>query len=132
MKALLLTVVLFAGSAFAAIGPDPATRVYGIHLHFDETEAVDELTLITDIYGGLSGRMHVPGDFDGDITNITEAQDAIAFDLLVPKNAGRPVDMIFHYDLKFFDAADAQAIGFVTIKDHTDFVASLVAFLRTK
>lgn len=129
MKSLLFA-LMFLTCAIHAEAPAPITKLYGVHLFFNETEFVDELTLTTGPDGQLSGHMYVPNDFEGDITNAVQTEKSIAFDVLVPKNASRPLDVIFHYDLSFFDDSMTQAVGFVTIKDSPNFVASLVAFLR--
>lgn len=106
------------------------TRTYGIHLHFNETEFVDVMTLEQADGGGLTGHMYVPNDFDGKLDHLTQDKNHLSFDLLVPKNASRPKDLVFHYDVQFFNSAQEQLTGYVTIRGGPGFVASLVGFVR--
>lgn len=130
LKILMSLLVLTSASLVQAQIPVPAPKVYGIHLFFNETEFIDVLTITQDSNGQLSGHMLVPNDFEGAVTGLQVTGQQIQFDLLVPKNASRPVDLIFHYEARFFDAAQKELIGFVTIKDQNEFVASFTGFLR--
>lgn len=107
------------------------TGVYGLHLFFSEKEYVDVLTLGYDQAGQkMTGHMHVPNDFDGELENIKVDGEKISFELFVPKNNSRPEDLIFHYEGRFFDKSYRQLIGYVTLKGSNNFVASYTAFLR--
>lgn len=103
---------------------------YGLHLFFNEKEFVDVMTIDTNEQGELTGEMFVPDDFDGKLLNIKHDGLKLTFDLFVPKNRARPVDLIFHYKLQFHAQDAKEFIGFVTLKDETDFVASFVGFKR--
>jgi|GEM_PF-6086571 len=122
----LLALSLSPSNVYAAEEP----RVYGLHLFFSEQDNVDVLTINTDANGKLIGDMHVPNDFDARVLNLEEKDGALSFDLPVPKNSGRPVDLIFHYEGRYFSSAKEQLTGFVTLKGEMGFVASFVAFLR--
>lgn len=124
MKLLVLLVLALPCSAFAA------SKTYGLHLFFDEREFVDVLSLKNEAGGPLSGHMSVPNDFEGDLLNLKLEGNELGFDLFVPKNSSRPQDLVFHYQGRYFDQAQRQIIGYVTLKDQPDFVASFVAFLR--
>jgi hypothetical protein len=130
MKKINLTLAMFvvfmSAKAFAA---DLVTS-YGIHLFFNETEYVDVLTITQNANGSITGLMEVPNDFTGEVNNLVIGEKTISFDLFVPKNPARPEDLIFHYEGQFFDASQNQVIGFVTLKDQTDFVASFTGFAR--
>lgn len=130
MKSILVSFGFIMCAAFAIHATTAETKLYGVHLFFNETEFVDTLTLTTDVDGTLSGHMYVPDDFEGDIINVVRTNNEITFDLLVPKNRARTEDMTFHYVMTFFNEELKQATGFVTLKDRPEFVASLVAFLR--
>lgn len=103
---------------------------YGIHLFFNETEFVDVMTLTEEDTGALTGEMIVPNDFTGPLLNIKVDGQKLYFEVLVPKNAARPVDLLFVYEAQYFDASQKQMIGFVRIKERPEFVASFVAFKR--
>lgn len=126
IAAAILTFVSF--SAFSETTKIIGT--YGIHLYFNETEFIDTVTFSVDESGSLKGLMHVPNDFDGEVTDIVEKEKSLDFDLFVPKNSSRPEDLIFHYQGTFFSNDKNQLIGYVTIKGESDFVASFVAFKR--
>jgi hypothetical protein len=128
IKALFIISCIAIGSVANA---GALEGVYGIHLYFDEKEFVDEMTISQSATGELSGRMHVPNDFDGDLENIKVNENEISFDLLVPRNAARPKDLVFHYEGRFFDSSHRQLVGFVTLKGEADFVASFTGFKRT-
>lgn len=131
MRALTFALLLvgLAGPALAVA--DVPKAVYGIHLYFNEKEFVDELIISRSETGELMGRMHVPNDFDGDLENIRIDKNEISFDLLVPRNAARPKDLVFHYEGRFFDSSHNQLIGFVTLKGEADFIASFTGFKRS-
>ena len=104
---------------------------YGIHLFFDEKEFIDEVKIIYNIsLSSVTGTMVVPNDFEGPLLDLQVTEETIRFDLLVPKNAARPKDLVFHYEGRFFDRSKKQMIGFVTIKGENDFVASFTGFQR--
>ncbi|MCX6124134.1 MAG: hypothetical protein NTV34_05210 [Proteobacteria bacterium] len=130
---LLLAVTggLAAGSKVLAADGCPPMHVpdlqYNVHLFFDDKEFVDVLCLHRlSIRGG--GTMHVPNDFSGPILNLVITPASIAFDLLVPKNASRPEDQMFHYQGEYFDELHKQVKGFVTDASSGAFIASFVAF----
>ncbi len=125
---VLFIIPFIAVASFASANTHE--EIYGIHLYFDEKEFVDEMTISHSETGELSGRMHVPNDFDGDLENLKIKNNEIAFDLLVPRNAARPKDLVFQYRGQFFDQSRNQLIGFVTTKSEKDFVASFIAFRR--
>ena len=106
------------------------TGTYGLHLYFNEKEFVDVVTLQRDARGALTGHMSVPDDFEADLLDLEESDGLLTFDLPVPKNASRPVDLMFHYEARLFDASGKQSAGFVTLKGEKDFVASFVMFRR--
>lgn len=120
--------LLSINTTFAEITAPVTT--YGIHLFFNEQEFVDVLVINKDANGVLTGDMHVPNDFDGKVSNLVVKDQKIIFDLFVPKNSSRPVDLIFHYEGKFFDKSLNQMIGFVSIKEQPEFVASFIGFVR--
>lgn len=124
----ILFLLLTVNVAFAEITAPVTT--YGIHLYFNEQEFVDILVINKDADGVLTGDMHVPNDFDGKVSNLVVTDEKIIFDLLVPKNASRPTDLMFHYEGKFFDKSLNQMIGFVSIEGEPGFVASFVGFIR--
>ncbi len=129
MKSLIaLALIACTFSSHAAQAETP--RTYGLHLFFNEQDNVDVLTLRANERGELSGDMHVPNDFDAALLNVSEKNGVLTFDLPVPKNSSRPVDLLFHYEGRYFDATKKQLTGFVTLKGEEDFVASFVAFLR--
>lgn len=137
LKTLTLTLLTlaYAGAASAAdiTGPSAQADItgqYGLHLFFDEKDNVDVLTLRRNESGALEGRMHVPNDFEADVLNVEEKDGLLTFDLPVPKNAHRPVDLLFHYEARIFDDSKRQLAGFVTLKGEKDFVASFVMFRR--
>jgi hypothetical protein len=103
---------------------------YGLHLFFDERDNIDVVTFHRDDQGVLNGKMHVPNDFDAELTNVAEKDGLLTFDLPVPKNSHRPVDLLFHYEARIFDESKKQLAGFVTLKGEKDFVASFVMFRR--
>ncbi len=131
---LALSLLLTTHSANAvnvdtSLNPTVVKKTYGLHLFFNEQEFVDVLT-IEEGMCVLQGHMSVPNDFEGDIENIVKVGNKLEFDLLVPKNAARPNDMIFHYSGTFFDSDEKQLIGYVTLKDDSKFIASFTAFQR--
>ncbi len=131
MKSLILCLMMFVATANMALASEVKfTKTYGIHLYFNEQEFVDVLTLTRNSDGSLTGEMHVPNDFDGKITNVLMFGGGISFDLFVPKNAGRPQDLMFHYSGRFFDGSEEQLIGFVKADNDKEFVASFVGFIR--
>jgi len=126
LASLLLSALIFSGTfALARDGGE-----YGIHLFFDEREFVDVMTVSKNPEGILEGRMFVPQDFEGPLLDLKIDDLKIEFDLLVPKNASRPTDLIFHYVGQFFDQKKEQITGFVTIRGSPEFTASFVAFKR--
>lgn len=131
MKTIILAMalVLQVGNAHAA-AQNSETLTYGIHLFFDEKGFVDVLTLKSNSDGTVEGTMHVPNDFDGKVENLVLGTNSVSFDLFVPKNLGRPNDLVFHYDGRFFDSSRKQIIGFVELKGDTQFLASFTGFLR--
>ena len=127
---ILLATIFFSQLSYAQqINFEPQGE-YGIHLFFNETEFIDVLTFSKNDKGELVGLMHVPNDFDGEITDFKINGLSISFNLFVPKNTARPDDLIFHYTGEFFDASQKQLKGFVTIEGKSDFVASYVGFKR--
>lgn len=131
MKALsLLFSLILLTSTLSSADTSPKTETYGIHLFFNEQEFVDVMSLTYDKTSAVKGFMHVPNDFDGPLENIMITGQEITFDLFVPKNSARPEDLTFHYKGQFFDASKKQIIGYVTLKDQADFVASFTGFLR--
>lgn len=124
----LFAICVLSLASLSASAAEP--RVYGLHLFFDEKDNVDVLTLSTDAQGRLTGDMHVPNDFDTQVLNLEEKEGTLSFDLPVPKNSSRPVDLMFHYEGRYFAGAKEQLAGFVTLKGEQGFVASFVAFLR--
>lgn len=131
MKKILLTLaVLVASHSAAAAHADTKTETYGIHLFFNETEFVDVLTISTDANGTMTGHMFVPNDFEGAIENIHGSELSISFDLFVPKNLARPTDLVFHYKGQFFDKSRRHIIGYVTLKNEDQFLASFTGFIR--
>lgn len=127
----LFTALLSVGATHADTGGTASAHAeYGIHLYFNEKEFIDVLTLEQTPEGELRGRMHVPDDFDGELQNIQLDSAHLSFDLLVPKNASRPTDLLFHYQGTFFDSSHRQLVGYVTIRGAPEFVASFVGFLR--
>jgi hypothetical protein len=129
MKMLFIAIVMLFAGIQAHAAHTVKTDTYGIHLFFNEKEFVDVLALTNEM-GLIHGTMHVPDDFDGPVLNYQTDGLKMSFDLLVPKNAARPEDMIFHYEARFFDAEKKQLTGFVTIKDSPGFVASFTGFQR--
>lgn len=134
MKKLIFLIGLISQLSSAHAVSSPAatlqTKVYGIHLYFDEKEFVDELTLRFKTDGSVEGSMHVPNDFDGESENLIVTDKEISFDVLVPKNSSRPQNLVFHYVGTFFAADQRQIVGFVTLKGQNSFVASFTGFLR--
>ncbi len=118
----LIALPVFAGNV--------ETKTYGLHLFFDEKEFIDVLTITRTQDGKLSGHMYVPNDFAGEVSNLRIVDGNISFELFVPKNSARPQDLIFTYKGRFFDQAEKQMTGFVTLENQADFVASFVAFSR--
>lgn len=146
MKTLLFMALFTSLSSMAAgtappipiPAPKPTSlQVYRLHLFFDDKEFVDELEVVRDQTGRvLSGRMLVPRDFIRPIQHITDLPNAagLMFDVPVPKNASRPKDLVFTYNVTYFDRSQKQMTGFVQMRSlnpysHT-FVASFVAFLQ--
>lgn len=129
MKNLIMFLILGLNGFTSAQAADTPDLTYGIHLFFNETEFVDVLTL-KNKKGQLEGEMDVPNDFKGPLKNIQFKDKKITFDLFVPKNSARPRDLIFHYEGQFFDKSRKQLVGYVTLKDSSEFVASFVGFLR--
>ncbi len=126
--ALTFMLLTFASlSAFAEINGS-----YGLHLFFNEKEFIDVLKITTDQNNRVQGEMIVPSDFTGKISNAIVTPTGLIFDLLVPKNNSRPEDLIFHYDLKFFDNSHQQFIGYATLKGTKEFIASFVGFKRAQ
>jgi hypothetical protein len=128
----IFMVLGFMSSEAYSEAPD---GTYGLHLFFDEKEFIDVLELRTrpSSIGDQSiidGTMIVPDDFTGEFRNGKLDGLNLNFELLVPKNAARPNDLIFVYHLRFFDLSRAQFNGFVTLKDDPKFVASFVGFKR--
>jgi hypothetical protein len=123
---ILFSTLIFSG-AFASAG---VPGEYGIHLFFDEKEFVDTMTISQNAEGNLTGNMDVPNDFSGPLMNLKVDGLKVEFDLLVPKNSSRPVDLAFHYVGHFFDQTYNQLIGFVIIEGSEDFTASFTAFKR--
>ena len=136
LKHLALTLLTLAAVTPAQAGTTTTaaqadiTGHYGLHLFFDEKDNVDVLTISRDEQGALTGHMHVPNDFDAPVLNVEEKEGLLTFDLPVPKNSHRPVDLLFHYEARVFDASKKQLAGFVTLKGEKAFVASFVAFRR--
>lgn len=126
--ALILSALPVLGARAAKAAPVYVGE-YGIHLFFDEKEFVDTLTLRVD-EGKVVGVMEVPNDFTGSVSNLAINHQGMRFDLLVPKNAARPNDLTFHYEVRAFAPDHAQFIGFVTIPGQPGFVASFVGFRR--
>lgn len=131
MKILLLSILVSITGTLCQASQDNLIGEYGLHLFFNETEFVDVLTFSQNSDQSLSGHMHVPNDFDGDIENIQLSGNDIEFELFVPKNQVRPEDLIFHYKGQFFGDNKQQLIGYVTLKGQEEFVASFVAFKRS-
>lgn len=127
---IIAIALMLTGSASSDAQAAETTATYGLHLFINETEFVDVMTLAASDTGTLSGHMSVPNDFDGPLLAVAENGLNLRFELLVPKNAARPVDLMFVYEGRFFDVSKEQFIGFVTIKDQPGFVASFVAFKR--
>ena len=128
LKTLTLTLLTLAFTGAASAAGIEGT--YGLHLFFNEKDNMDVLTLTRGENGALAGRMHVPNDFDADVLNVEEKDGLLTFDLPVPKNSHRPVDLLFHYEARIFDDSKKQMAGFVTLKGEKDFVASFVMFRR--
>ncbi len=128
---LFLALALCSLSLNAKLFAAESVSVYGLHLFFSEAEAVDVLTLTETKDGLLSGQMFVPNDFEGPLLNLAGDDLKLSFELLVPKNIGRPNDLIFVYEGQFFDATKRQLTGFVRLKNQSGFIASFVAFKRT-
>lgn len=124
-----LTLLSIQGNLVHAAS-QPSEEIFGVHLFFDEKEFVDIIHLNYSLSGEVSGKMHVPNDFDGPMENLIVNDKQITFDILVPKNSARPNDLIFHYQGQFFDRSRKQMIGFVTLKQNPGFLASFVGFLR--
>lgn len=129
-KILIIMSLLSTLTLSVAKAEDTSSTLYGIHLFFNETEFVDTITINRHLDGSLSGHMHVPNDFDAPLENIKIINTKLEFDVLVPKNAARPTDLVFHYRGDFFDSTQKQLLGFVTLKGEADFIASFVGFLR--
>jgi hypothetical protein len=129
-KILTLTLLTLASSPYCYAAGIEGT--YGLHLFFDEKDNVDVLTLSRDEHGALTGKMHVPNDFDGPVLNVEEKDGTLSFDLPVPKNSHRPHDLMFRYEGRIFDHTKRQLAGFVTLKGEREFVASFVAFKRAE
>jgi hypothetical protein len=132
MKIKLLLALLMCFTGTPAFAGENQTKTYGLHLFFDEKEFVDVLTLTKAADGSLSGHMQVPNDFEGKVENLVISGGTFSFELFVPKNAARPRDLVFSYRGRFFDKSQKQMIGFVTLKDQSDHIASFVALLREK
>jgi len=131
MKSLLIALSLLLAPTSHANEPlTPGPKTYGVHLFFNENEAVDTLTIQVDVYGKVRGHMSVPNDFEQDIEDVSLIGDTLSFDLFVPKNEYRPQDLVFHYVGTYFGGDDDHLIGYVTLKEQTDFVASFTAFKR--
>lgn len=118
-------IVITGGHAQASVPGE-----YGIHLFFNEKEFVDTMTISKNSQGNLVGNMDVPQDFSGPLVNLKIDGLKLEFDLFVPKNSSRPVDLVFHYVGHFFDETHNQLIGFVTIEGSKNFTASFTAFKR--
>lgn len=129
MKVLNYIFAILVGTT-GAIAQADVPGEYGIHLFFNEKEFVDTMTISQNSNGNLEGNMDVPQDFSGPLANLKVNGLQVEFDLLVPKNLSRPVDLVFHYVGHFFDETHSQLIGFVTIKGSKDFTASFTAFKR--
>ena len=132
---LILTLVLSSLSVHSkdstlVDGDNKIIGTYGMHLFFNETEFVDVLKLTYNYKGEIIGSMDVPNDFSGPILDAELSGNQLNFDLLVPKNSARPKDLIFHYNLTYFDESRNQFMGFVTLKGEKDFIASFVGFKR--
>ena len=125
LSILFLVLIKTAGASEINLSGD-----YGLHLFFNEKEFVDVMSIETNEKGEITGEMFVPDDFDGKLLNIKHDGLKLTFDLFVPKNRARAVDLIFHYKLQFHAQDAKEFIGFVTLKDETDFVASFVGFKR--
>jgi hypothetical protein len=130
IKSLLITIALLATLPItaSAAGTTTATtsassiqnkesvkEVFGIHLFFDEKEFVDVMTLETSADGKITGAMHVPNDFDAELTDIGIYHTYFRFRLLVPKNSARPHDLVFVYSGFFNDTDRKQMHGKVEV-----------------
>lgn len=127
MKLLSLIFFLFISLSANASGPE---GTFGMHLFFDEREFIDVLTITKGESGTLKGHMHVPDDFDGEISALQVEGSRMSFDLFVPKNNSRPQDLIFSYYLFFVGGKLDKFHGYATLKGKTDFLASFVGFRR--
>ena len=65
--------------------------------------------------GNLTGRMNVPNDFDADLENLSASGSTLNFEVLVPKNSSRPVDLVFRYEGQQFVPGASQVTGFVRL-----------------
>jgi hypothetical protein len=123
LKPVLALALLFsAASAIASPEPRPAQLVgkYNLHLYFgDSTPFLDVLNLESALIfvpgDQLKGDMHVPNDFDAPIMMIETAARRIVFDVLVPRNAARPKDLLFRYETQFMSEDPTKGVGFVRI-----------------
>lgn len=117
MKRLISSFALLF-SVSMAFADTPTKNLEGnfkIHLFFGDTAPfVDDLSVQVSPEGKVTGRMHVPNDFDADIENITFNGSDLKFDILVPKNPSRPVDLVFRYESKIYSTEANQYAGFVT------------------
>lgn len=108
--AFVVTTGAFAASAESLDGK------YNLYLYFGDTAAfTDTLTLETDKKGEITGEMQVPNDFDGKISKARFKDNRLSFQLLIPKNASRPVDLLFQYDLEAFPKDSSKMVGFAKI-----------------
>ncbi len=122
---LALTLMLAAPLALAANHENPPRPAdlaghYNLHLYFgDSAPFLDELTLrVRPVFlptDELMGHMHVPNDFDAPITLVETGDRRIVFDVLVPRNAARPKDLLFRYETQFMPEDPTKATGFVRL-----------------
>ena len=140
MMVMAAVAVLGAGTLRAEEPIEAASLAgkYRLHLFFGDTKPfLDELVVRVSPEGRVTGRMHVPDDFDADIENVSfdGLGRRLVFDLLVPKNKSRPVDLVFRYEAFLFPGDATRLAGFARIVKSDGnpvspppYVASFVAF----
>lgn len=126
----VLIMILVCSSFYSFANAQSVQGEYGLHLFFNEKEFIDVMTLYVDSSGDLRGDMDVPNDFDGKLENIKFEGQKLSFELFVPRNSARPIDLVFYYEGTFFNKNNKQFIGFATLKGKDEFLDSFVGFKR--
>lgn len=113
----LVLVLLSARLTHAAeILPQRLAGSYRLHLYFGDTKPfLDDVRLDVSPAGAITGLMHVPGDFDAKVEAAALSGTRLTFEILVPKNASRPVDLVFRYEAEIFREDPSHLAGFASI-----------------